>query len=604
MREAFRAIIVSAVLTSAALAAASNRMPFTAVSVDDAQRQLGGLEQVTTGVTFYVWSNKYVYQPGESLTLRWTLATNNDLYPYTVFGYRQNNQTGAKTFLPNGTADPTDIFGNTGAQGFRIVRLADTSKQVLLGDGGLLGGTVTIPNELGMHTLVVELRDFTGGRVLKAAYMKIGVVDGFETISGNIESSRTLVNTKAYRLSGAVFVRNNAVLTIDPGTFVIGQPGSQPPSVLVVTRNGRIAANGTKSRPIVMTAAQDFGQRQRGAWGGLILLGKAPINVGANSGGQTNTAGEFNIEGLPASEDTRYGGSDPNHDCGSLRYVRVEYAGSIFAPNNEANSFTWGGCGKQTVADHLQAIYGLDDSFEWFGGTMDAKYLVGGLSADDYVDYQLGWVGRLQFGVFYQNSDNRGNRGVEGDNSEYNQSATPRSKPTMYNLTFIGSGAAGFDEANSPGIFLRRGAAGTINNVLATNFFSTGVFATDQTTQDQIDSNELTMNGILLWNNGVGSNPPAGNTVAGQVDSAVRTFAEGTRGTGRNFVAADPMLRAPFAWSAPDFRPKEGSVVFRAGWVAPPDDGFFDQSAKFIGAFGDEDWTEEWTSFLQDADIQ
>jgi len=572
----------------------------------DSEIEKAALGQPASTATMYIWADKYVYQPGEQLTLRWTVRPNQDLYPYTIVLYRQNNQTGVKTYLPGNSQDVTDIYGNTASQGFRVSRLPEVTRGVLVGDGGLVSPTpVTIPDEPGMHTFVVQLRDYTGGRVIRSAYFKIGVVTEFVNLSGNIESDLTLVNTKAYRLSGAVFVRNNAVLTIEPGTFIFGQPGSQPPSVLVVTRNGRIVANGTRSRPIVMTSSQPFGQRQRGDWGGLILLGRAPINVAAGAASQTNQDGEFYVEGLPASEDTVYGGGpspDPNHNCGSLRYVRVEYAGSIFAPNNEANSFTWAGCGKATVAEYLQAIYGLDDSFEWFGGTSDAKYLVGAFGADDYIDWQLGYTGRIQFGVFYQSPDSRGNRGIEGDNSEYNQSATPLSKPVLYNLTFIGSGQAGVDEANSPGIYLRRGSGGEINNALMTNFFSAGVFIDGSSTQSQIDNGNIKMDGVLLWNNGLGASAP--NTLEGQVDVNMLTFAQGSRGNGRNFVVADPMLRRPFDYSDPDFRPMALSPVFRAGWVQPPDDGFFDQTATWIGAFGSIDWTEEWTNFLQDSDIR
>ena len=105
----------------------------------------------------------------------------------------------------------------------------------------------------------------------------------------------------------------------------------------------------------------------------------------------------------------------------------MEYAGFILSPNNEINSFTWGGCGKGTQVDHLQAIFGLDDTFEWFGGTMDAKYLVGGLGRDDYTDFQLGYTGRIQYVIGYQSPDFPGNRGIEGDNSEYDAAATPYS---------------------------------------------------------------------------------------------------------------------------------------------------------------------------------
>src|SRR5215831_8733463 len=234
--------------------------------------------------------------------------------------------------------------------------------------------------------------------------MKIGVVKGAETIQGDITADRTLTNDTQWDLKGIVYVKNGATLTIEPGTFVIGQPGTTPPSALIITQNGKIMASGTKSRPIVMTSSLPFGQRTNGDWAGLVLLGKAPINVGANittgatctatgvEGGCKNEAGTFYIEGLVGNQDSLYGGNDPDHDCGTLRYVRVEYAGSILSPNNELNSFTWGGCGKKTISEHLQAIYGKDDSFEWFGGNNDAKWIVGGLGADDFTDFQLGYT--------------------------------------------------------------------------------------------------------------------------------------------------------------------------------------------------------------------
>jgi hypothetical protein len=214
----------------------------------------------------------------------------------------------------------------------------------------------------------------------------------------------------------------------------------------------------------------------------------------------------------------------------------------------------------------------------------------------------LGWTGRLQYGIFFQTPDATGNRGIEGDNSEYNNSATPLSKPQMYNLTFIGSGSAGFDEANSPGLYLRRGAGGEINNTIVTNFYSTGVFIDGAPTQAQVDNGNISMNGILLWGNGLGTT--AENTVSAQVDANIRTFAAGTRGNGRNFMSANPMLRRPFEYSDPDFRPMTGSPAFRANWIQPPDDYFFDQTATFIGGIGDWNWTEEWTNFLQDFDIK
>jgi hypothetical protein len=448
--------------------------------------------------------------------------------------------------------------------------------------------------------------------------MKIGVVKGTTVVTGDVSSNLTLTNDTRWELKGIVYVKGGATLTVEPGTFVFGQPGTTPPSALIVTQNGKIVANGTKSRPIIMTSSQPFGQRIRGDWGGLVMLGKAPINVGGNiaSGicppeGCKNPPGTFYIEGLVGNADSLYGGSDPNHSCGELRYVRVEYGGTILSPNNELNSFTFGGCGKGTVAEHLQAIYGKDDSFEWFGGTMDAKWLVGGLGADDFTDFQLGWTGRVQFGIMYQSPDAPGNRGVEGDNSEYDQAATPYSNPTFFNVTYFGSGNPGFDETNSPGLFLRRGSRGSFNNLVFSNFYSPCVDISDASTQTQAAAGNIKMNGILCWNNNIGSK--GANTAAGQMPSGATSLLQFTlgyangqqgNGAGQNFAYANPLVTRPFEYSDPDFKALFGSPIFRHGWVQPPDDGFFDQTARFLGGMGDEDWTEEWTSWLVDGDIQ
>ncbi|MEZ5402261.1 MAG: hypothetical protein R2729_21485 [Bryobacteraceae bacterium] len=595
-------ISVSILATLAPVFAASASGPFRAVSAGDASRYALNVGAPEVGVSGWIWSDKYVYQPGQQLTLKATIKPNNDLYPYTVFLYRQNNQDGKKYYWPTGTENVTDIFGNTLAQGFQPTQVQAAEKATLIGSGGTLSSTAfAIPNELGMHTIVWELRDYTGSRVLKAKYMKIGVVDGEETITGNITASRTLVNTKSYRISGIVFVNNNAVLTIQPGTFIIGNPGSQPPSALIITRNGRIEAAGTRSRPIIMTSSQAFGQRQRGDWGGLVLLGRAPVNTAAGSR-DNNQAGEFNIEGLPASADTIFGGTDNASNCGTLTYVRVEYAGSILSPNNELNSFTFGSCGVGTTAHHLQAIYGLDDSFEWFGGTMNAKYLIGGLGADDYLDFQLGWTGKVQNGIFYQSPDARGNRGIEGDNSEYNNAAEPFSNPTFYNLTFVGSAEDGFDEAgSSTGIYLRRGARASINNVAVTNFGNQALRINDAPTVTEYEAGRLKFNGLLVWNNSRILNPPGANTVAGQFHSSGAPVANDAAS---KTLIVNPLMARPLEYSDPDWRGRFGSPLFRAGWVSPADDGFFSQDEKYIGGIGDDDWTEEWTNFLVDTDIQ
>lgn len=559
------------------------------------------------GAAMWIWSDKYTYTAGQPLQLKWTVKTNNDLYPYTIFVYRQNNQTGVKNYFPANSAEVTDFSGRTAAQGFNAQRLADQTKATLL-------SSVAMPDEPGMHTFAVELRDYTGTRILKTSYMKVGVITGTETLSGNITASRTLTNDKQWNIQGIVYVKSGAVLTIEPGTFIVGQPGSNPASALIITRESTIEARGTKSRPIVMTSAAAFGSRTRGGnggWGGLALLGRAPINVGANAvAGNPNAAGEFYLEGLQTTPEALYGGSDPEHYCGTLEYVRVEFAGSILAAANELNSFTWAGCGNKTVSHHLQAHYGLDDAFEWFGGTNNAKYLLAGLHADDYVDFQLGWTGKAQYGIFYQSPGLNGNRGIEGDNSEYNANATPISNPTLYNMTFLGSGVTSPDtEGAVPGLYLRRNSQGSFYNMAFQRFPGSGVFFNEAATQNQAAQGNIKMDGILLWdNNTLGAN--RGGTLAGNMTGgnaaadATLTYLQGTpAGAAKNIVVADPLFTRPFEYSDPDFAGLFGSPLFRVGAVQPPDDGFFDQSARFIGGVGDDAWWEEWTFFPIEADI-
>lgn len=564
------------------------------VTQDEARALVGANVNYDSQAAMWVWADKIVYEPGQPLTTRLTLKANDDPYPYTVIAYRQNNQTGQKFYLPAGATEPTDIFGNNLERGFQAIRLASLDKLVVVGQNGLLiPQPISVPEEYGMHTLVVQLRDYTGNRIIKSAYFKFGVVRGFENLPSEITSDRFLNNDRAYRINGIVQVRNSATLSIEPGTILIGQPGSQPPSALLVTNTGRLVAEGTRSRPIIMTSSQPIGSRQRGDWGGLIMLGRARIN---------DPGGRLNIEGLPDTPETQYGGTDDNHSCGSLRYVRVEFAGALLRPNEETNSFTWGACGKLTIGEYLQAHYGLDDSFEWFGGSNDNKYLLGTYGADDYFDYQIGYRGRVQHAIAIANGD-LSNRAIEGDNYERDFGATPFSKPQMYNMTFIGNNNRGFDETDSSAIFLRRGAAGSLNNMLVFNWStSTMNFANNDTIVANLRNRELTVDGILGWGNGQHAN--RANTVEAQFPNDVRQFVGNNTAGVRQLVVQEPLLRRPLEYSDPDLRPATASPVFSARWISPPDDGFFDSWATWIGGMGPINWTEEWTTFVQEEDLK
>lgn len=565
------------------------------------QRAVGTSADVKASM--WIWADRYVYRPGESLTLRWTLKTNDDAASYTITAYRLNNQTGERTFLPRGTAAATDIFGNTIAQGFRAAPLQAATKAVLVGAGGaLIASPLTIPNELGMHTIVVQLRNEAGTKILKSAFFKIGVVDEIVTVRGGISANTRWVNTKAYRVEGVNFVRN-ATLEIEPGTFVLGAPGTPPDaSSIIITRNARIIADGTQSRPIIMTSSRTIGERQRGDWGGLGLLGNARINI---------PGGQAFLEGLPESPDTQYGGTDDNHSCGSLRYVRVEFAGAALGPGNELNGVTYGGCGKLTYTDHVQVHQGFDDGFEMFGGTNDAKYVIVTYTGDDAFDFDYGYQGRIQYGLAVTNGT-PSNRGIESDGNRNVQTARPATLPVMFNMSFVGNQNSTEEDSGSiAALWFRRGSGGSINNTLVYNWNQGAMEIRDPATANMITENLLTVNGLHMWDNG--KDLGKANTVEGQtrsantpaeMNTALQALLAGTTGRGANVAVADTLLRRPLEYSDPDFRPLPNSPALGANWILPPDDGFFDQSATFIGAFGDDDWTFEWTNFVQEEDLR
>jgi hypothetical protein len=254
---------------------------------------------------------------------------------------------------------------------------------------------------------------------------------------------------KLYVLAAPIYV--SAELSIAPGTVIRGDNG---PSTLVITTAGRIDAVGTAAAPIVFTSAKPT-DRQPGDWGGLVLLGNAPLNV---------AGGTENIEGLePTEARGQYGGTDPSHDCGTLEYVRIEYAGYVFGDDNELNGLTLGGCGAGTTVDYVQVHLGLDDGVELFGGTASISHVVVTRVGDDSLDWDEGWTGSAQF--FIAQQDNVGNRTIEADNLEEMRDATPRSAPRIWNATLIGAG-----QDDQQGMRLREGTAAEIANTIMMGF--------------------------------------------------------------------------------------------------------------------------------------
>ena len=352
--------------------------------------------------------------------------------------------------------------------------------------------------------------------------------------------------------------KKSATLTVLPGTVIEGENAKL--SYLVISRGSKLIANGTKEQPIVFTALAD--EKAPESWGGIAINGRARATCGTTCQSE-GEAGSF-------------GGPDDEDDSGSLKYVRVEWAGYEFSLGNELNGIAFNAVGDKTVVDYVQVHYNGDDGIEMFGGTVNIKHAVLAGNGDDNIDWQLGWRGKLQHAVVLL-APGRGERGIEADNAEGNADQEPISNPTLANLTILRTDATPGD-----GIHLRRGTKGALHSVLVQGFVSCLNVTADA--QARL---------------------PADLTIAGSRIGCTTNFANAPSGT--NFFAVDTSNQEvepatllaelqSVSITDPDFRLKPGSALLTGGSKVAGD-AFFDQ-VDYIGAFDDTtDWTAGWTAF-------
>ena len=403
---------------------------------------------------------------------------------------------------------------------------------------------------------------------------QLGTIFGKEAcgLKGRYTTNLVLTADKTWVLQGGVFIgndnKNNANITIQAGTKIIGQNGAD---FLVITRGSKIIANGRADAPIVFTAAKESG-RKRGEWGGLILNGNAPIN----SCGDSTQVCEAEGEGSTGV----YGGNNPEDNSGVLRYVRVEFAGYEITPSNELNGIAFQGVGSGTSIEYIQSHMGSDDGIEFFGGTANMKYVVITGAKDDSLDWTSGWRGKAQFIVINQ-YDDAANNGIEADNLSSPMNADPRSNPTLSNMTLIGAdtGAAKGGE----GILLRLGTGAAIYNSIITGFKSSCIDLDDKETFENAVrfNSSLERNEIVFENNLISCKKNI-NEEAGDVFSLVDFLMNQSE---NNLV--DAQLNG---WT-----PASSSPALQGGVI--PFDFFFD-FVDYIGAVKDEssDWTKGWTT--------
>ncbi len=401
-------------------------------------------------------------------------------------------------------------------------------------------------------------------------------------LTGRITSNTHLTANFSYFLNGAVFFGENVdtaneakmSLTIDAGTTIFAPEGV---NTLIIDKSAKIYANGTPTKPIVMTSEQDVtgvdALNLRGTWGGLVINGRAPLNTQSGTDEGEGSTGTYGSATAPLATD----------DSGAVTYVQIKYAGWPITSENELNSIALQGVGSGTILDYIQVHNGADDAIEFYGGTVNAKHLVLTGTDDDALDWTTGYIGKLQHILIEQTSS--GDNCIEADNLGSNPIATPRSIPTISNLTCIGSTTA---KSNGHAFELKAGTGMHMYNSVIGGVFPTPVnegcirIAGDETFS-QSGSSASTLNGTLIMENSLITTACAADLQGSGTFTATEWYNAQT-----NSTSGTVDLGGTTGWV-------NGSAV-NARTPNVPADSFFDQ-VDYIGAIKDtaSDWTTGWT---------
>jgi len=424
-------------------------------------------------------------------------------------------------------------------------------------------------------------------------------------VTGSITTSTTWTKNNIYELNGFVFVSGGATLTIEPGTLIEGSRGTTPGTVfgaLFIQRDGRLIADGTVNEPIVMTCTGT--PKAKGCWGGLVVNGNAPTNEGTQTSPANPRPGDAGIPGNcfeAVGEGTSglYGGCNPADSSGVLRYLRLEYSGFRYTTTNELNGLALQGVGNKTVVDYIQVHAGQDDGFEVFGGTVNLKHLVITAASDDGLDWVGGWKGSAQF-VIVQADSGDGDKGIEADNTNTLFDASPRSTPTVWNMTIIGklnpASTFGVDQNNNVegGMHIRRGTRPNLGNFIIAGY--PHILDLDDTSTCVNDATggpiSITAASYMLYTtvNNTDTGDPAG------CGSEEVFLAAGASNSDLG-SATLPALKSAFNVIAPDFRP-----LFGASFTGLTPPAGLDQTATYKGAVAPANssgsnipWYSGWT---------
>ena len=441
------------------------------------------------------------------------------------------------------------------------------------------------PSTLYRYRVATVRGSLTSDYSSEAAGNTLALGNASKDIIGDITTSTTFYPDTQYTLKGFIHVTSGTTLTILPGTTVKGD-FSVLGSSLFVMRGARIQAVGTAALPIVFTSSRPVGQRQPGDWGGLVVIGNA----------RSSRAGDVEIEGTGTDGTTvtsgkNYpilysGGTNDGDTSGELKYVRVEFAGFAPSPNNELNSFTFASVGSGTKLSYLESMSGLDDAFEFFGGSVDGSYLVSYEAGDDHFDMSEGYKGRLQYVIAYQStvltprtgagsvsSDPQGieNDGCNGTGCTNGFDTTPLTVPVVANYSLVGTNdLATSGTSGGIGLMLRRGTGGYYVNGIAARWPRAAVSLRDAATYARagsVPTPNLATTDIAILNNLYVQSGPTFQTGNAQFsfDLPANALIVGTQTIADVFTSVPEAASPATSAAAFDWTPKAGSLATTGG---------------------------------------
>jgi len=418
------------------------------------------------------------------------------------------------------------------------------------------------------------------------------------TVSGDITTDTKWYANARYFLSGFVYVKNNATLTIEPGTIIKGVSGSK--GTLIIERGSKLMAQGTAAKPIIFTSDKPVGQRAAGDWGGVVLCGKATTNK-HDSGTGVGVA-EGGIGSL-------YGGTDDADNSGTLQYVRIEFPGIPLTStaNSEINGLTMYSCGTGTTIDHIQVSFSGDDSYEWFGGTVNCKYLVCIRGLDDEYDTDNGFRGHIQFALGIRDpniSDQSGSNGFESDNDADGSVLTPITKPIFTNVTLLGplcsTSTLPANHLFKRAMHIRRSSQLCVYNSLFVGW-PKGLLidGTTGNSPTMASNNSQQIEKCILAGMQANFEVASGTPVTPYTLAEEQTyFEDAARGNIDNLTVTDIIGSTLLTLTSPGIMPAAGaSFLTGASFTNSNLSSSFFTLVAYKGAFGTTNWTSGWCNF-------